>query len=284
MEHKVKSGELFIVATPIGNLGDISLRALEILKSADTVYCEDTRHSRKLLERHGISTPLAAYHEHNGKKMRPIILQKLEVGKHLALISDAGTPLISDPGYKLVEEARNLEIKVTPIPGACAAITALSASGLPSDRFLFVGFLPPKQQARRKALAAIAQIDATLIFYESPKRLANMLNDANESLGSQRAVVVARELTKQFETFYKGSLANIAAEFAAQDTPKGEIVVLIGAASGNEKELTEDELKSLLRAALNDLPMKQAAAQVAEQTGFSKRDCYQLALSLKDNR
>ena len=281
-EHKAKFGELFIVATRMGYLGDISLRALEVLKSADTIYCEDTRHSRKLLDRHGISTHLQAYHEHNAEKVRPIILRKLDDGKKLALISDAGTPLISDPGYKLVSETRDAGITVTPIPGACAAITALSAAGLPSNQFFFAGFLPPKQQARCKALTNLTHIPGTLIFYESPKRLSKMLIDAAECLGPEREAVIGRELTKQFEEFRKGSLGTLAAEYTAEDNPKGEIVVLIGTAPASDKAWNDEAVIALLRRALQDSSIKQAAADVAEHTGLAKRDCYQLALGLKD--
>lgn len=277
---KVKIGELFIVATPIGNLNDISLRALEVLKSVDRIYCEDTRHSRKLLERHGISTPLAAYHEHNAGKVRPALLQKLEVGEKIALISDAGTPLISDPGYKLVSEAREMNLRVTPISGACAAITALSAAGLPSDKFFFVGFLPPKAQARQKLLETLIEIPATLIFYESPKRLAKMLTDAKLILGKEREAVIARELTKQFEEFRHGSLGEVAEFYNKQENVKGEIVVMIGAAAEKES-ISDDDIKSLLIEAMQTMPTKKAANHVAEQVGASKRDCYQMALSLK---
>ena len=283
MEHKVKNGELLIVATPIGNLGDITYRAVEQLKSADAIYCEDTRHSRKLLDRYAVvATPLLPYHEHNATKTRPTILRKLEEGQKLALISDAGTPLISDPGYKLVSEARELGIRITPLPGACAAVTALCAAGLPSDQFFFHGFLPPKEQARRKALSNLLDIPGTLIFYESPKRLSKMLVDAAIVLGGEREATIGRELTKQFEEFRKGSLQELAEAYAEEDTPKGEIVVLIGAKAESDKVINEAELEKLLRKALETLPVKQAANQVAEQTGLSKRDCYQLALKLKD--
>ena len=282
MEHKAKNGELLIVATPIGNLGDITYRAVEQLKSAQTIYCEDTRHSRKLLDRYAITnTPLMAYHEHNATKTRPAILRKLEEGQKIALISDAGTPLISDPGYKLVNEARELGITVTPLPGACALVTALCASGLPSDQFFFHGFLPPKEQARKKVLSNLSDIPGTLIFYESPKRLSRMLTDAAEVLGETREAVIGRELTKQFEEFRSGSLKQLSDYYAAQDTPKGEIVVLIGESTEVDSEITDELIESLLIEALKTLPVKLAASQVADQTRLSKRDCYQLALSLK---
>ena len=279
---KAKSGELFIVATPIGHLGDISLRALETLKKVTTIYCEDTRHSRKLLERHAISTPLQAYHEHNAERLRPVIIEKLATGENLALISDAGTPLISDPGYKLVAELRDRNMSVTPIPGACAAITALCAAGLPSDKFFFAGFLPPKEQARRKALSELDAIPGTLIFYESPKRLAKMLQDAADILGGEREAAIARELTKQFETFRKESLAALATHYAQAETPKGEIVVLIGPSTQKAPSYSDAEIEALLRSALSEFSVKQAANHVAEQTGLSKRECYQLALRFKD--
>lgn len=283
MEHKAKTGELFIVATPIGNLQDISLRAIEVLKAVDTIYCEDTRHSRKLMERHAIGTPLQPYHEHNAQTKRPAVLQKLENGDAIALISDAGTPLISDPGYKLVAETRAQGFKVTPIAGACAAIAALSAAGLPSDRFLFVGFLPNKQLARRSALSELTTMTATLIFYESPKRLAAMLADAASCFGADRPAVVARELTKQFEEFASAPLQQLADDFAARDSIKGEIVVLIQGADNAALAVDDATFDSMLTSALKHHPVKQAANEVAEQTGRSKRECYQRALELKDS-
>ncbi len=282
-DFKANSGELFIIATPIGNLEDITLRALRLLQSVEAIYCEDTRHSRKLCERHHIKTPLLAYHEHNGEKVRPQILERLEKGQKLALISDAGTPLISDPGYKLVAQARERGLHVTPIPGACAAITALCAAGLPSDHFTFYGFLPPKQQARRTALSAVKNQNSTLIFYESPKRLAAMIADASHALGETRQAVVARELTKQFEEFKRGTLAELEAYYADQPNVKGEIVVMIeGATDANTTAKSPAEIEAMLANALKDFPLKEAANHVAALSGYSKRECYQMALQLKN--
>lgn len=270
---------LSIVATPIGNLRDITLRALDVLRAADVIYCEDTRHSMKLLRAHGIQTPLKPYHEHNAAKVRPGILQALQQGKHIALISDAGTPLISDPGYKLVQEAREMGLAVTPIPGACAAITALCAAGLPSDRFLFAGFLPPKTAARKAALEEIKHVQATVVLYESPKRIAACVKDVAEVFGA-RQIVVARELTKQYEEFRRGQAGDIAAAYEAEDSPKGEIVLLIapGEASAG---LSDEQVAEQLRQAMQSYPVKEAAAMVAETSGRSKRELYQRALSLK---
>jgi 16S rRNA (cytidine1402-2'-O)-methyltransferase len=280
MEHKAKNAELLIVATPIGNLADITYRAVDTLKQADMIYCEDTRHSRKLLERYAITTPLRAYHEHNAEKQRPLILEQLAEGNRIALISDAGTPLISDPGYKLVQEAREAGYRVTPLPGACAAVTALCAAGLPSDRFLFVGFLPAKSGARRQAIEGLTSHNATLVFYESPKRLAKSLNDLADILGPDHSTIIARELTKQFEEFKTGPLKELAEFYEAGETPKGEIVILIDHQHQQAQNYDEAAIIALLTEALKEQSVKAAAAEVAKQSGWSKRDCYQLALSL----
>ena len=277
---------LFIVATPIGNLQDISLRALDVLKRADIIACEDTRHSGKLLRAHAITTPLMPYHEHNAEKQRPKILRMLGEGKHVALISDAGTPLISDPGFKLVEDARDAGLSVSPIPGACAAIAALSAAGLPSDRFLFCGFLPAKSAARRTALEEFRSLAATVMVYESPNRLVACLQDIASTLGS-RKVVVARELTKQYEEFRNGSAAALAAAFeSGEATAKGEIVLLIAPPDAHDdaENLSDDEIDAQLRHAMQHGSLKEAAAIVAEATGRPKREIYQRALALKDSR
>ena len=281
MEHKVKTGTLYIVATPIGNLSDISLRALEVLKRVDAIYCEDTRHSRKLTQAHAIGTPLQAYHEHNAQQQRPKVLDALAQGHSIALISDAGTPLISDPGYKLVSDAKQQGAEVIPIPGACAAITALSAAGLPSDRFLFVGFLSSKQKARQQELMELKALKATLIFYESPKRLATMLQDAHAVLGGERMAVVARELTKTYETIQRMPLAELEQYYVQGEAVKGEIVVLIEGAARQQKTYTEAELTQLLQELLQEHSVKQAAQLAAEMTSCPKRDCYQLALKVK---
>ena len=270
---------LYIVATPIGNLGDITFRAVEALKSVDLIVCEDTRVSKKLLNHYDITTLLATYHEHNAAQVRPKLLAQLQAGESIALISDAGTPLISDPGYKLVQEAQEAGINIVPIPGANAAITALCASGLPTDQFTFAGFLPSKQQARKKALQALAPIPGTLVFYESAKRVLDTLA-AIQTVLDEREVVIARELTKQFEEIARGPIADIIAEFSARESIKGEIVLLVGPASA--PAYGADAMDALLREALKTMSTKEAAKHVAEQTGASKSDLYQRALEWKN--
>lgn len=279
-EQKAKSGCLSIVATPIGNLRDITLRAIDTLRAAEVIFCEDTRHASTLLQAHGIKTPTLSYHEHNGEKQRPLILDRLAAGQQVALISDAGTPLISDPGYRLVMEARAMGARVEPIPGVSAAITALCVAGLPTDQFHFCGFLPPKSAARRQKLEEASQIPGTLVFYESPRRLQEMLADAAAVLGAAREAVVARELTKKFEEFRQGGLQALAAHYGEAGDPKGEIVVLIapkGAAAAPQAE----EVEALLRQALTQYSVKESAELVARATGLPKREVYQRALGLK---
>src|SRR5690606_7848085 len=218
---------LYLVATPIGNASDLTLRAIETLRGADVIACEDTRLTGRLLARHGIRDRLIPYHEHNAAQARPAILERLRRGEAIALVSDAGTPLISDPGYKLVEEAIAAGLKVTAVPGPSAILTALQLSGLPSDRFMFAGFLPPRLAARRKAIGELADIPATLILFESPRRLADCLADLAAVLGD-RSAAVARELTKLFEEVRRGTLGSLANQYAAEDPPKGEIVIVVG--------------------------------------------------------
>jgi len=274
-------GGLYVVATPIGNLGDISFRALETLAAARAILAEDTRVTKILLARYGITTPLVAYHEHNAAEMRPRILERLARGEALALVSDAGTPLVSDPGYKLVEAAVEEGFKVVPIPGASALLAALVVAGLPTDRFFFEGFLPPKQMARRERLEALAAIPGTLVFFESPRRTAEMLADAQIVLGD-RPAAVARELTKLFETVRRGTLSTLAAQFAAEDTPKGEIVILIGP-PGDEKMATDDDaIDTLLRTRLQSHSVKDAVTLVVQETGLPKKRVYARALALSD--
>lgn len=271
---------LHIVATPIGNLKDVSFRALGTLAAADAVFAEDTRVSRKLLAHYGITTPLIAYHEHNAAEMRPKIIARLKEGQALALISDAGTPLVSDPGYRLVEAVLEEGFNVVPVPGPSAVLAALVAAGLPTDRFFFEGFLPPKSAARRERLAALAAIPATLVFFESPHRLVDMLRDALETLGD-RTAAVARELTKLYETVRRGTLQELMSEFEAASRPKGEIVVLIGAAIASDKrnEAT-DELDGRLRLHLTHLSVKDAVAVAVEETGLPRRQVYARAVAL----
>lgn len=268
------SSGLYIVATPIGSLKDITIRALEVLSGVDIVLCEDTRHSAKLLNAYGIKAKLMPYHDHNGENMRPYVVDKLREGLSLALISDAGTPLIADPGFKLVRDLAKEGFTVTPIAGASALITALSVAGLPTDCFLFDGFLPSKQQARLTRLEKLKSIDATLVFYESANRLNETLQDALSILG-EREAVVARELTKMHEELRRGTLSTLITE----DDLKGEIVLII--APPDVQTMSEDKIDALLAKALLSMSVKEAAHMVSEATGLAKRPLYQRALELK---
>ncbi len=270
---------LYVTATPIGNLGDVTLRALATLAAADIIACEDTRVSSRLTTHYGISARLIAYNDHNAAAQRPKLLATIAEGGAAALISDAGTPLISDPGYRLVAEAIEAGFAVVPIPGASAVTTALSAAGLPTDTFLFAGFLPPKEAGRRKRLAELAATQATLVFYEAPQRLADSLRDMAEVLGGGRLAVVAREITKLFETFRRGTLDELAAQFGDEAEPKGEIAVLVGAPL--ERALTPEAVDGALRDALRNTGVSEAAATVAAATGLPKRQLYARALQLK---
>lgn len=278
-EKPLGSG-LYLVATPIGNASDITLRALDLLARADLVLCEDTRVSGKLLKIHGLHAPLQAYHEHNAERVRPMVMNRLQKGDVIALISDAGMPLISDPGYRLVEDCVKQGHKLTALPGASSSLTALVLSGLPTDRFFFQGFLPPKSTARKKVLAEIANIPGTLIFLESAKRLAASLADMNEVLGS-RPAAVGRELTKFYEEIRRGPLDDLAAHYEQAGAPKGEITLCVSPPLAAEKP-SEEELDQLLMEALNHFSVKQVAAQFALETGISKRTLYARAQKLKD--
>lgn len=269
---------LYVVSTPIGNLRDITLRALDILGGAEEVLAEDTRVASKLLSAYGIKARLSPYHDHNGAERRPGLLKRLEEGGRIALISDAGTPLVSDPGWKLVHEALEHGIKVWPVPGASALLAGLVASGLPSDRFLFAGFLPPKSGARRTEIESLKQVPATLVFYESGPRLAESLADLASVLGDREAAV-ARELTKLFEETRRGSLAELAVHYDEAGPPRGEIVLLVG--PPKKAQATAADIDAALRVALNEMPTKAAASSVAEALGLPKRDVYQRALQLK---
>jgi 16S rRNA (cytidine1402-2'-O)-methyltransferase len=270
---------LRVVATPIGNLGDITLRALRTLAGADFILCEDTRVTVKLTRHFGIAAPLRPYHDHNAARVRPAIVEALRQGAAVALVSDAGTPLVSDPGFKLVEAAIAEAVPVEVVPGASAVLAALTVSGLPSDRFLFAGFLPSRAGARREALAALAAVPASLIFYESPKRLAASLQAMAEALGD-RPAAVARELTKRHEETRRGRLSVLAAEYAAEQPPRGEIVVVVGPPEPAVAP-TGDALDALLIEALASAPVKQAAGVVAAATGVPRRELYARALALK---
>jgi 16S rRNA (cytidine1402-2'-O)-methyltransferase len=271
---------LYVVATPIGNLKDVSFRALSVLAAADAVLAEDTRVTKTLLAHYGITTPLVAYHEHSSEALRERVIQRVREGQALALVSDAGTPLVSDPGYKLVQAAIAEGLPVTPIPGPSAVTAALVVSGLPTDRFFFEGFLPPKSAARRTRLAELAMIPGTIMLFEAPHRLPEMLADAASVLGERQAVV-ARELTKMFETVRRGTLPELAAAFAAEGPPKGEIVVLIGEATKAMQAAESDAvLDDRIRAALASHSIKDAAALVADELGVPKREVYARALTL----
>ncbi len=269
---------LHVVATPIGNLGDVTLRALRTLAAADMLACEDTRVTRILLDRYGISRPLLTYHEHNAAEQRPRLLAALAEGRSVALCSDAGTPLLSDPGYRLVLEATAAGHAVFPIPGASALLAALVTAGLPTDAFLFAGFLPPKEAGRRKRLQGLAAVPGSLVFYESPHRLAASLLDMAAVLGD-RPAAVARELTKAFETVRRGPLSALAAAFG-EAPPKGEIVVVVGPPADEVPD--EAAVDALLRRLLAAGSVKSAAEEAAAATGLPRRDLYQRALALRD--
>ncbi len=278
-EQKIIPG-LYVVATPIGNLADLSARAKHILKGVDIIACEDTRVTGKLLLANLIKKPLQLYHEHNAPAQRPKLLAKIAEGQSIALVSDAGTPLISDPGYKLVAEAQEAGLYVTGIPGPCAAITALSVAGLPTDRFTFIGFPPVKTKARQDWFAAERDNSASLVFYESAKRIEGCLTDAATALGP-RPAAVCRELTKKFEEVRKGTLEELALHYRDAGAPKGEIVVVI-AADHNKKSSETNSLdtQKILETALKHMSVKSASAFVAELTGARKKDIYQQALAL----
>ncbi|MEA2929938.1 MAG: rRNA (cytidine1402-2-O)-methyltransferase [Hyphomicrobiales bacterium] len=282
MDAPVLTGGLYLVATPIGNLRDTTLRALEILASCDLIACEDTRVTRKLTDHFGISTPLTPYHDHNADAARPKILEKLAAGGSVALVSDAGTPLISDPGYKLVRAARDAGHAVTAAPGASAVLTALAVAGLPTDRFFFEGFLPAKDAARRTRIAELARVPGTLVLFESGPRLAATLADLATGL-SLREAAVCRELTKLYEEVRRGSLTGLADAYASGAETRGEIVIVIGPPA-DAAQPTAAEIDGLLRAALARVSLKDAVAEVATATGEPRRAVYARALAVaKEN-
>lgn len=276
----VSAGTLHVVATPIGNLGDLSARARDVLGSVDLIAAEDTRHTRQLLQSCGIDTPLTSLHEHNEARKSEELIARLAAGESIALVSDAGTPLISDPGFDLVAAARARGIAIVAVPGPCAAIAALSIAGLPSDRFTFEGFLPAKSAARRTQLERLAHEPRTMIFYEAPHRVAETLNDMARVLGGARPARVSRELTKRFETTYAGTLEHLSALGGRDaDMSRGEIVIVVGGST----EVRDDEslaAEPLLRALLEDLPPSQAAKIAARVSGAKRADLYELALRL----
>jgi 16S rRNA (cytidine1402-2'-O)-methyltransferase len=270
---------LYLVSTPIGNLADISLRALAVLTRANLIFCEDTRHSRKLLGHYGISGELHAYHEHNAARERPRILARIRAGQSIALISDAGTPLISDPGHKLVREVREAGFEVHAIPGASAVLAALTSSGMPTDRFFFEGFLPPKTTARRKRLEVLTDIPATLVFYEAPQRVQAMLTDVSEVLGGREGAV-AKELTKLHEGVMRGTLEELAAGAVEALGGKGEFVVLVGPPPPSE--VSDEDIVARLEAALKEASFRDGVQNVTDMLGVPRKRVYQLALALKE--
>lgn len=269
---------LCLVATPIGNAADISLRALRALETADVVACEDTRTTGKLLALHGIKNSLTPYHEHNAAKVRPHLMKRLKNGESVALVSDAGTPLVSDPGYRLVADCLEAGVPVTAVPGASSVLTALQLSGLPTDRFFFAGFLPAKTAARQKALRELEAVPGSLVFLESPKRLAVALTDMAEILGP-RSAAVARELTKMFEEVRRGPLADLADDYGRSGPPKGEVTVVVGPPTEHTGTSAED-LDRQLRDALAGNSVRDAAALVAAATGLPRKRVYSRALDL----
>jgi len=277
------AGVLYVVATPIGNLEDISARALRILREVALIAAEDTRHSARLLQHFGIGTPLAACHEHNERDEGGRFIGRLLAGEDVALVSDAGTPLISDPGYHLVRQARAAGVRVVPVPGACALVAALSAAGLPSDRFIFEGFLPARQAARRARLEHLREEPRTLIFYEAPHRILECLQDLETVFGEDRPAVLGRELTKTFETLKGLPLAQLRAWVEADSNQqRGECVLVVGGWQASEGDDAVDaDARRVLQLLLAELPLKRAAAVAAEITGVRKNLLYQLALQEK---
>ena len=281
MENSIEKRVLYVVATPIGNLKDVTYRAVEVLSQVDCIAAEDTRHSARLLSQYQIQTPCVALHEHNERQIAHSIIEKIHQGETWALISDAGTPVVSDPGYFLIREARAKDVKVVPIPGPNAAVAALSASGMPSDRFAFEGFLPAKTAARQKHLQALVLEPRTLVFYESPHRLLDTLQDMIDVLGRDRQIVFARELTKTFETIQQGTLTQMR-DWVLADAQqlKGEMVLIV---AGAEKTVTGEstEADAVLAVLLEELPVKQAAHLASKLTGVKKNELYQKALAMK---
>jgi 16S rRNA (cytidine1402-2'-O)-methyltransferase len=271
---------LYLVGTPIGNLEDMTFRAVRILQDVDLIAAEDTRHTGKLLQHFQITTPQVSYHEHNTQERLPELLKQLQIGKNIALVTDAGMPGISDPGYELVQASIEAGIKVVPIPGATAGITALCAAGLPTNRFVFEGFLPASGQARKQRLELLQTESRTLILYESPHRLRQTLQDLSEYLGSQRDIVLARELTKMHEEFWRGSLEEAIVHYTHHE-PKGEFTLVIAGATAQQLVFSEEDLKTeLLQIMAQGVSRSQASRQLAQLTKLSRRKLYQLALSI----
>ena len=281
-------GTLFIVATPIGNLEDITQRALRLLREVDLIACEDTRHTRKLLNHFGIGTATISYHEHNEQHRAEELCELLESGKNVALVSDAGTPLMSDPGFRIVNEAINRGIPLVPIPGASAAITALSTSGIPTDQFLFAGFLPARTGARRAKLDELREIPATLVFYEAPHRIGATLTDAMDVLGNRDAVI-ARELTKLHEEFARGSLSELVDRFSRSEAARGEMVLIISGHGGSVASSETTSREAQLRKRIDELQhegldQKTALKQAAKELGLKRDEAYRVVVSQKNRR
>ena len=275
------SGTLTLVATPIGNLGDFTPRAADALAGADIIACEDTRVTRKLLRLTGTASTarMVPYHDHNGAEMRPWLLEQLQAGRRVALVSDAGTPLVSDPGFKLVAACRDAGIPVLAAPGASAVLAALTVSGLPSDRFMFAGFLPSAEGARRTQITELAELTATVIWFETPSRLARSLADMADILGPRDAVI-ARELTKLHEEVLRGPLDQLAARLAAGPALKGEIVLLVAGRSRDDAAIDDAQLDAMLRAEMQGQRLRDAVRSVVEMTGLPRNRVYRLALAL----
>ncbi|MEM9805721.1 MAG: 16S rRNA (cytidine(1402)-2'-O)-methyltransferase [Cyanobacteria bacterium P01_D01_bin.56] len=274
---------LYLVATPIGNLEDITFRAIRILKEADLIAAEDTRHTGKLLHHFQIETPQISYHEHNAQTRIPKILEKLQAGQTIALVSDAGMPGISDPGYELVCACAAANIVISPIPGPAAVVSAIAASALPSDRFTFEGFLPVKGKARTERLSQLATEPRTMVIYESPHRLLKTLSDLQIHLGEDRRVTIARELTKRYEEFWRGTIDKAIEHFTTTE-PRGEFTIAIAGHTPQPETLTEAELLQQLETLISQgISPSKASRQLAQETGLSKRELYQLSLTLKQN-
>lgn len=269
---------LYVAATPIGNLKDVTYRVVETLKACDRILCEDTRQTAKLCAAYGVVTPRAAYNEHNAERTQPAIIEALKKGAAMCLVSDAGTPLVSDPGFRLVRAARDAGVRVFPLPGASAVIAALSASGAPTEQFLFAGFPPPRREARLDRFRSLAAVEATLVFYEAPSRLGESLAAMAEAFGDRRAII-AREMTKIYEEFDEGALSALAAEYSASPT-KGEIVIVVEPPTAR-KEATADEVDHFIRAALSSMSVKDAASAAADALRISRKEAYERALAIR---
>lgn len=278
------AGTLYVVATPIGNLDDLSVRARDTLSAVDLIAAEDTRHTRRLLTHFGLKKPLFALHEHNEGQAVPVLVERLAAGESVALVSDAGTPLVSDPGYRLVRAAAEAGLDVSPIPGPCAAIAALSVAGLPTDSFLFLGFPPARAEARRRLLQSLRAEARTLVWYESVHRCGDLLADLADVLGVDRPVVLGREITKVHETFHRGSAAALAAAWReGVIVPRGEFVVCVGGAAAGDSGQDEAEAERVLRLLLEELPVKSAASLAARLTGAPRNRLYRRAIALKED-